>query len=356
MFPEIESLHSEWDDNCHRLLIMALGFESRTFSFLKSDCSALFSDALIYKYSNSHYEKNCNDQYLFDLLKRKGLSNNIYTIKFDRFFPSDFESNLKSYLINKINQYDEIIIDISAMSKLLIVISIWLLKNYHGNIKIIYSEPVEYWPSENDFDKMKIAYGDSIENLTMLPSFGVHDVVRTPELASVIMQQSPNIVIAFTSFNELLIRALMSSISPTHFFLISSVPPYLKWREAATLLLHEKLIEEFPADNPRDDKSTLIRRCSTLCYYETFKVIAEIYKKYCYDYRIILAPTGSKMQALGVSLIKCCCPDIHIEYPTPESYMTQNYSSKDLRAIHQIDFNYFSGFIENLSITYDLNG
>ena len=354
MFPEVEILHDKWDNKCRRLLIMALGFEPRTFSFLKSDCNALFSDALIYKYSNSHYE--INSDYLSNLLKSKGLRDNIYAIEFDRFFPSEFESHLKSYLINTIKQYDEIIIDISAMSKLLIIISIWLLKNFHGNIKIIYSEPLEYWPSQNDFEKVRKALGDNIENLTLLPSFGVHDVVRTPELASVIMQQSPNIVIAFTSFNELLIRALMSSISPTHFFLISSVPPHLEWREAATLLLHEKLIEEFPADNPRDDKSTLKRRCSTLYYHETFKILADIYIKYCYDYRIILAPTGSKMQALGAALIKCCCPDIHIEYPTPEGYLIQNYSSQNLRAIHQIDFKFFSGFIENLSITYDLNG
>ena len=156
--------------------------------------------------------------------------------------------------------------------------------------------------------------------------------------------------------HELLLRALMSSISPMHFFLISSVPPRLAWREDATLKLHEKLLEDFIADNPRNEDSKLERRCSTLQYEETFRMLAALYKKYCYEYRIILAPTGSKMQALGCALIKCCCPDIHIEYPTPESYFTKEFSSQRQEAIHQVCFEHFSAFLDMISENSQLNG
>ena len=42
--------------------------------------------------------------------------------------------------------------------------------------------------------------------------------------------------------------------------------------------------------------------------------------------RIILAPSGSKLQAVGSYLVKALHPDIHIEYPCPEGFLAV-YSS-----------------------------
>ena len=356
MFPRVELLNNHWEICRKRLLLMAHGFEQRTFSFLESECDAIFSDAVVYEYSTSPHDKAENDRLVGILKSKMQNGGNIDYLQFNRFVPSEFEFRLRQLMTSITNNYQEIVIDISVMSKLLIMITVWMLKEFRGTIKIVYSEPHEYWPSKADFEKKQSDFGDSLEDLVSLPSFGVHDVVRTPELTSVIMQQCPNIVIAFTSFNELLIRALMSSISPMHFFLISSVPPRLGWREDATLKLHEKLLEDFIADNPRNSNSKLVRRCSTLQYSETFNMLAEIYAKYCYEYRIILAPTGSKMQALGCALIKCCCPDVHIEYPTPESYFKKKFSSLRQEAIHQVCFEHFSDFLDMTSKGSHLNG
>jgi hypothetical protein len=59
---------------------------------------------------------------------------------------------------------------------------------------------------------------------------------------------------------------------------------------------------------------------------------------------------------LGCALIKLCCHDIHIEYPIPESYYIDGYSSSEIRQIHQVVFNNIPEIITKISSEYKLNG
>ena len=62
------------------------------------------------------------------------------------------------------------------------------------------------------------------------------------------------------------------------------------------------------------------------------------------------------MHAVACALIKNCCPDIHVEYPTPESYLFETLSSDEVYAVHEIIFDTFNDLIRTLSCQYDLNG
>jgi len=84
------------------------------------------------------------------------------------------------------------------------------------------------------------------------------------------MQRRPNVVVAFTSFNEQLIRALLSVINPTHLFLVNGVPPHLLWRGCAMQEICAGIINDYKEDNKLDDKKELIRKTSTLNYEEHF--------------------------------------------------------------------------------------
>jgi hypothetical protein len=248
---------------------------------------------------------------------------------------------------------DEVTVDISVMSKLMIMILIWHLREFKGVVRIVYTEPVSYTPSQEEYEKQKDDYGKPIT----LPSYGVHEVVRTPQLSSVVMQRGPALVVTFASFNEQLIRALLSTISPTRLLLINGRPPHLLWREKATQEIHSEIIREYADDNPRDPSTGLIRRsASTLHYGETFDILGQIYRENCYLYRMVVAPTGSKMQALGCALFKICCPDVHIEYPTPESYFISGYSSNEARSLYEVVFDSFVGALNAECEQHCLNG
>jgi hypothetical protein len=274
-------------------------------------------------------------------------------VTFYRFEPQKFEMEMRRISDNlRMEASEEIVIDISVMSKLLIMIILCSLQRFEGKVRIIYTEPMDYSPSQEDY----LAAKNNINHLHNLPSLGVHDVVRTSLLSSTIMQRRPNAVICFTSFNEQLLRAMLSVINPTHLLLINGVPPHLHWREIAMQEICKGIICDFKDDNDVDTSGSLVRKTSTLNYKETFKEISEIYKRYCYSYRIILAPTGSKMQTVGCAIVKICCPDIHMEYPTPESFYFHGYSSKEIRDVHQVEFPNFSSLIRNICEIEGLNG
>jgi hypothetical protein len=213
---------------------------------------------------------------------------------------------------------------------------------------------MRYAPTEEEWEKHK----DEQQLATSLPSVGVQNIVRTPLLTSLIMQQSPSMLVSFLSFNEQLIRALLFECSPSRVLLINGVPPrpLSLWREKAMNDIHKNIIKEYHQDNHLDGNELLERKCSTLYYAETFKMLAEIYNNFGENYRIVISPTGSKMQAIGSSLIKNCCEDIHIEYPTPESYYVDGYSSSEVKEIHQVMFTNFRDFIEEISEVHKLNG
>jgi len=329
-----------------RLLITSEGFEERSLSFAKLlQGDKIFIDAFICKY---YPEKRSRDAELLPLIENI-TKNEPQLIEFSRYEPYKFEEKFQEQ-INHLVNYDEIVIDISVMSKLLICIIVYLFKNKNVTIRIIYCEPNEYCPTFEEYNSNKDIYGKALD----LPSFGVHDVVRTPFLSSIVMQRTPSVLITFLSFNEQLIRALLSSLNPAHLILINGIPPHLKWREKAMQEIHNNIINEFHNDNPLN-KGFLSRRTSTLYMEQTFESLANIYKEYCFTNRIIISPTGSKMQAVACALLKICCPDVHIEYPTPESYFIKGFSSSTIRNIHELQLPLFKSLITNIAEEYQLN-
>ena len=62
------------------------------------------------------------------------------------------------------------------------------------------------------------------------------------------------------------------------------------------------------------------RTASTLDYRESVSILLDLYWKLSATHRVVLAPSGSKMQAAGCYLAKALHPDIHIEYPSPEGF------------------------------------
>jgi hypothetical protein len=345
--PKIEELRMS-DKILKRITIVSEGFEQRSLSFLENSESVFNDKIIICRYNppkKSKYEE------MKKIIARLHANTKIKEVVFDRYDPFEFE-NIIYDEFKDIDIYDEVVLDISVMSKYMIMQLVYSLFTYVGVLRIVYTEPKYYAPTEEKYKSL-----NQIQNsATILPSFGVHSVIRTPLLTSTVMQKSPILLLTFLSFNEQLIRSLLSECNPMRLFLINGVPPHLRWREEAMMNIHKYIIKEYSNDNPRDIEGRLIRRTSTLDYKETFDLLAKIYSEYCIENRIVLAPTGSKLQALGCALIKICCPDIHIEYPIPESYYIEGYSSSNIRKIHQIVFDNLPKLLADISLEYQLNG
>ena len=337
-------------DDSSKLLLIAEGFEPRslTFANLCKDNEVVFDKTIVF--DNRPVRKSRKEE-LIELLNPISLSMDEF--EFHRFLPASHENELFEILQSSLDGIDEVVIDVSVMSKILIISLIYILKEYDGNVTIIYTEPKDYAPSEEEFAKIE-KIGPSLGSL---PSVGVYDVVRTPMLTSSVMQDKPSVVVCFTSFNERLVRSLLAALSPGRLLLIASVPPRLAWHTEATMKLHGEIIEEYSRDNKLSETNNFLnRRASTLDYRETFDILKNIYREYCYTNRIVIAPTGSKMQAVASGLIKACCPDIHIEYPTPESFLVDGYSTSEIQEIYKLKFDKFKSMLEAMGDFFKLDG
>lgn len=346
MLPIIKLASPSFESSTKKLLIIAEGFEKRSLKWISNrNNKTMFYKAIICKYSPS--KKSRFDE-MIQIVKQHSI-HPPQVLEYNRFEPTIFEHEFKEY-IDSMSEIQEIIIDISVMSKLLIMIILCSLGKFEKKVTLIYSEPMNWGPTEKKFHEIisNRKYGTCIG----LSSVGVGTVVRTPLLSSIIMQNSPIYLIAFLSFNEQLINVLINEISPTKLQVINHKCSRVKWREDAMLSIHKELIEE----NKDNESDSSVKSFELTDYKSVFNELASIYRNNCYNYRIVVSPTGCKVHAVSCALFKLCCPDVHIEYPTPESYLFDEYSSEKVSRVHEIVFDNLSNLILCLKKEYHLNG
>ncbi|MDE7178237.1 MAG: hypothetical protein K2O59_10505 [Lachnospiraceae bacterium] len=328
----------------NKLLIIAGGFETRTMAWLSNlDDAVMFEDAVICK-----YEPEKESKYLKVLeLVKKHTKQEPSKLNYNRFEPTIFESKLRK-LFSNINKYDDIYVDITVMSKLLIMIVINELRKYKNNLHIIYSEPVRWGPSEEEYKEAMSKRKNG--GVICLSSVGVGDIVRTPALSSVVMQKNPVVLVAGLSFNEQIVNILVNDINPEKLFLINQGCQRDLWREDAIEKIHQSILDEYGYQKDVVSKYLLIE------YDKVFEFLVKLYKRFWLTNRIILSPTGYKMHAVSFALMKILCPDIHIEYPTPESYLFDGYSDDEIKSIYELEFTDFEKCLSDLYEQYKLGG
>ena len=305
------------------VVIAAAGFEDRTLALSKT-IETQRSHLILAVYKD--WETGNRIDSLLDSYRDSGIDSNAVTfLDYDRFDPDAFGQDLQT----RINQAAQtrVLVDISTMSRLEIMIVLDVCRSSNREISIFYAEAANYGPTEKEYE-------DARQGLYPRPSMqvysGLSGLVRPARLSSVALQGEPTAVIAFMSMNEVLTQALINCTSPSRLFLINGRPPRHTWRERATAWIHDELRSEWPqSDNPlltsSDGHALPSRSTSTLWYAETVDVLLDLYWSCASEYRIILAPTGSKMQTVASFMVKAIHRDIHIEYPTPESFL-RSYS------------------------------
>jgi hypothetical protein len=342
-YPRLQTVN-KIDSVKNRLLISAYGFEERSLAWTayQVKLEAKLNHALIVKYLSPKGKNKIQE--LKKNLKRLGVKKPT-ELEYDVAGCDDIETNISNCIQNIIYKYDEVVIDITAMTKYLILVLLCKLVSFEGSLRLIYAEAEDYAPNIADYKK----YAEKIKNVLKFPSRGFGTILRAQCLSSIRMQGQPVTLVAFTSFNEQLVRHMLGTISPHKLIFINGNPPRVeyKWRKKATSNLHNKLISEYPLGNDLDENGTLLRSVSTLNYIETIASVDKIYVEYGSSERIIIAATGSKMQTLGLFFSKIKHPDIHIEYPTPDSYYIKGFSF-GVKEIHELNISNFKLFLEQV--------
>jgi hypothetical protein len=296
---------------------LAAGFEDRRLAFADTVANTSGdSAAVVLRYRP---QLRGNDlEGVVEHLRRLGFrEHRTKVVEFDRFAPHAFAGQLKAALQQLGSTH--VLLDMSAMSKLAIMLCLDVLREAAIDVDVFCAEAKRYRPSEKRFHQAWQNRDDCRPSLQIYT--GVQKVVRVSRLCSVAMQGQPTAAIAFMSFNEELVQALINTVSPSRLLLVNCRPPVLGWRERATAWIHETLVKEWgEEDNPLGPDGLPLRSASTRDYTETVSLLLDLYWRNAPSYRIVLAPTGSKMQTLGCFIVRALHSDIHIEYPTPIAF------------------------------------
>lgn len=308
------------------VVILAPGFEDRTMAVVEvvvpsSGVCAILLDYLPFNPTNRLSA-------IREALMARGIEiADEDILKYDRFEPGDFETRLHERLLA--HSGHRVVVDVSTMSKLEIMLVLNVCYELDLSVRVLYSEAHTYGPSQEEFEDARTK--NEIHRPTLQVFTGVHGVVRVNSLASVAMQGQPTAALVFMSFNDALTQILLNTVYPGRLFLINGHPPVHSWREAATAWIHDQVRREWAEDNPvhpADAGGVPMpkRVVSTLDYRGTVSLLLQLYWQLSANHRVLLAPAGSKLQAVGCYLVKALHPDIHIEYPSPEGFLPY-YSS-----------------------------
>jgi hypothetical protein len=73
---------------------------------------------------------------------------------------------------------------------------------------------------------------------------------------------------------------------------------------------------------------------STLDYRETLTRLLKLYSMHAVHERLLISPTGSKMQTVAVGLFRANVKDVQIVYPTPKSFQSPDGYTLGVGSMH----------------------
>ena len=339
LLPQIEKLSLD-EIPFDSTFIGAAGFEDRCFSFINQVqiLNKKFNNAIGIEYRPLNSKNRLKD---FKKKLKKNALENTWLI-YNRFEPEEFN---KDFLKIKRDIWEtaNVVIDISGMSKFLIIVILNLFEDYSGNVHIIYSEPSVYRPTKKEFEDIKQKTLSEAK-----PSFlteYVHKIITTPTLSSIAMSGYPLVIIAFPTFNHKELIALLDEMTPQKLVKIEGIPPnpINSWRLDAIHWINSTINESYFFDI----HEIIHKNATTFDYKELVKTLEKVYKNFRYTHKCVIAPTGSKLQTFGVFIFKQMHPETQIVYPVTKKF-AEEYSNGHGDIWHIPIFNFF-GFMNELN-------
>jgi hypothetical protein len=312
-------------------LIVCAGFEDRALAVLQNAVSLRRPFNVLLIHYGPHFQENKSD-IIRKIIRDAGV--NVLEVTYNRQEPAGFGSTMLERLSVC---HGRIFVDVSAMSRLLIVQALVALGTRSAgfaNCFVAYAEAKEYSPSQGEAEaELTKSESDPCLSILFLSS-GVFDVTVVPELSSFAPTGTQTRLVAFPSLDAHHLTAIRNEIQPSRFSFIEGVPPSSqnKWRQRVI------------ADINKLDKIPDAERfqTSTLDYRETLDCLLKLYADHGERERLLVSPTGSKMQTVAVGIFRALIEDVQIVYPTPVSYLKPDGYTLGIGPLHLLPLAQFS--------------
>lgn len=327
--------HLALDEN--GTLILAAGFEDRalaSLNLLASTHSKNFKTILIL------YKPLLEENKIQEITSLcQSMNSRITIFEYNRYVPAGGGEMLGQLLQDNPGP---ILFDIAAVSRFLIVQFLVALGNSQRQFKqlhVVYTEACFYPPTESE-----VALKSQQEGLDCISSSyrdyfistGVYDVSFPPELSAVSSYGQPIRLVMFPSFNCDQLASLKGEIQPYFYNFIHGIPPSPEnaWRPLAIKRINhiQNLIQSKQEEMD----------ASTLDYRETLECLSKIYSAYTDKDRIVIAPTGSKMQSVAVGIFRTFLTDVQIVYPIPRKFTSPTRYTEGIKSIYTLNIEPFN--------------
>ena len=308
------------------IVVLCGGFEERAQAYLQHLGKSRATDYCVKIFDYLPYYPQNRTASLQTLALKKVVD--VKTLIYDRSKPSGVADSFLSTLNCEANVF----LDISAMSRLLIIQLITgLIRDLNvRRLNIVYAESETYPPTQEEADK-RLSESNNVTLDGGFLSKGVLEVAAAPELSSIAMPSEAVRLVVFPSLDPVQLSSVVDELQPSYIHLLHGMPPRseLAWRHDIIRTMNLQTCSESKHDSEVS--------VSTLDYRETIDALLEIYQQHSIFDRIVVSPMGSKMQSLGVGLVRAVLPDIQIVYPTPHQFTTPDRYTMGLRNLYSLE-------------------
>jgi hypothetical protein len=315
-------------DDC---LVLCAGFEDRVTTALNKALAGDVPFKVILIEYLPFISQNCSST-IKDKCTRAGVS--CVELFYDRQNPAGFGKVLGEQIGGFSGR---IFIDVSGMSRLLIVQTLVALGNRparFSNCSIAYAQAEIYPPTKEEAEAAVAKLSTDPTYSVLFLSSGVFEVTIVPELSSVSIPLGQTRLIAFPSLDSYQLTALRAELQPSRFSFVDGIPPDPQnaWRP--------EIIRKI---NRLDTIVHDTCRASTLDYRETLDCLLRLYAKHSERERLLISPTGSKMQTVAVGLFRAFMDDVQIVYPTPKEFRSPSNYTKGVGQLYSVALDDFAG-------------
>jgi hypothetical protein len=313
------------------VLVVCGGFEERALGILQNAATsgAAFNVLLI---NYKPYVPQNKSSAIREICRDSNL--HLEETTYDREAPAGFGGVLIESLSNCRGR---IYLDVSGMSRLLMVQSLVALAGsdrQFSNCFVTYAEAQEYPPTEEDATAQLVRSRDDPTLSILFLSSGVFEVTVVPELSALASLGEQARLIAFPSLDAHQLTALRNELQPSRLTFIEGEPPrpVNRWRQR--IISEINRLDQIPN---AESQTT-----STLSYEQTLESLLKLYETHSLRERLIVSPTGSKMQTVAVGIFRAVVNDIQIAYPTPLEFCSPGNYTRGVGPLHQLALSPFS--------------
>ena len=312
-------------------LIVCGGFEDRALAILRSAAASKTPfNVVLVLYEPFVAENRADD--IRNICRNAGIR--VVERSYNRQEPAGFGNILVETLPVNCGR---VFIDISGMSRLLIVqalVALMASPRKFSNCFVAYAQAQDYPPTQDEANAI-LAKSDSDPSFSIFfLSSGVFDVTLVAELSSYAPAAVQTRLVAFPSLDAHQLTALRAELQPSRLSFIEGVPPapHNEWR-----------LKAIAAANCLDQiQNAETYQASTLHYQETLARLLTLYAEHGVHERLLISPTGSKMQAVAVGILRAFVEDIQIVYPTPRDFLKPERYTHGVGEMHLLALESFS--------------